>query len=474
MKFRYKVIFINIILLSIGISLFGYLFISRNTSALLKEKIDNAIQENNLIQANVEYQLMVLLDGKDPSVKDAFANFNDDLINGFLDNKLDLFIIYGNNLYYSSYENSSILPNTLLDEMEIGRKKYMIQKEDKAYYIYTASCINLYNKHLKIVTRNEITDSYEQIQTQLTFYRFELILIVLISCALLFFVSYLLTKPLESLIQISDSFGHGNFSARAEVNSTDEIGILANTYNQMAGSVEKHVEELKGMIQRQDQFIADFSHEVKTPMTSIIGYSDMLRSKEMSRENQITAASFIFSEGKRLEAMSQKLFDFIYTKQHSIEKKELKTSQMMNEVKQSVCFSLEQKGITLSFSCEDAIIEGDIQLLKSSFINLIDNARKASKEGTTIFFTGEKSEDSYIIKVRDQGIGIPKEHLSRITDEFYMVDKSRSRSEGGAGLGLSLAYLIFQCHNADFQIESTEGVGTTITVTFRKEGCENA
>ena len=103
---------------------------------------------------------------------------------------------------------------------------------------------------------------------------------------------------------------------------------------------------------------------------------------------------------------------------------------------------------------------------KSAFINLIDNGRKASKPGSEIIFSCSVADNLVTIQVQDFGSGIPKEHLDKICDAFYMVDKSRSRKEGGAGLGLSLAALIFDAHSATMKIDSTLGVGTSFAISF--------
>ena len=220
------------------------------------------------------------------------------------------------------------------------------------------------------------------------------------------------------------------------------------------------------MVTRQEQFVADFTHELNTPMTSIIGYADTLRSRELTREQQIMAASYIFSEGQRLEAMSMKLFEFIYTKQHRITPKKLNLRKLMEEVRSSITPLLSSKNITLTIKDLNCYIDGDLDLLKSAFINLVDNARKASKEGGEIIFSCHQGDDTAILTVKDFGVGIPKEHLDKICDAFYMVDKSRSRKDGGAGLGLSLAALIFDAHNASMKVESQVGEGTEFRISF--------
>ena len=294
--------------------------------------------------------------------------------------------------------------------------------------------------------------------------------ILLISGLIVYITSMLLTRPLEKLNTVTDQFAQGSFTTRSDVNSRDEIGLLSDKFNHMADSVENHIDELNDMLHRRDQFVADFTHEIKTPMTTIIGYADTIRSVELSREEEVTAASYIFSEGKRLEQMSSHLFDLIYLKDGKIPKTLVSTQALGEAVIETMLPSLEKAGLTLDYSFENANILCDSTLIKTAFINLIDNARKASSAGSSITFTGRIITDeignprSYNYIVEDHGIGIAKEDIDRIYDEFFMVDKSRSRKEGGAGLGMSLVSAILKEHEAVLKIDSEPGVGTKMSV----------
>lgn len=468
MKFRHKVLVINIILLSIGIGTVGFFMIDKNYQLALNSQIKNTIEENNLIQSAIEYNLLNVLNSSSSEFQTQLGDIGKDVTSSMSANQSTIFIVYDGRLIFTNNESKYQYPDKLWEQTEMGSKNYVIADEDGHQFIYAASANLVSGKSLNIINKREITEVYELMANQDKYFNFLLIIVILTCSIFMFIISYLLTRPLETLNRVSYSFGKGDYSARADIKTHDEVGVLANTYNSMAQAVSDHVDELQDMIVRRDQFVADFTHEIKTPMTAIIGYADTIRSKELSRENQIMAASYIFSEGKRLEAMSMKLFDFIYTKQHSITAVNLTTDRLMQEVAASVSPSLEHKDITLELSVCNCIIKGDIDLLKSSLINLIDNARKASYEHSKIIFSGEILNDSYIITVKDFGIGIGKEHLSRICDEFYMIDKSRSRHEGGAGLGLSLAALVFRSHNAEFKIESVPGEGTSIIITFKE------
>ncbi|MBQ8318865.1 MAG: HAMP domain-containing histidine kinase [Lachnospiraceae bacterium] len=467
MKFRYKVLIINMIVISIGLGTIGYFMILKNFNLAMNQQIENSVEENNLFQASIEYELLSLMNTDSYSknvLLDKVVEGSENVYSNLSANSSDLCVAYDSNIIYSSTQE--LCNEALWSTVDVGMKNYTIEEKDGRYYIYVSSSTLLMDKKLNIINSRDITAVYDMMKQQSNYYKLLLVSVLVICSIFMYILSTLLTKPLESLQKVSESFGKGDYDARANINTKDEIGSLADTYNTMADSVVEHMDELKGMVARQEQFVADFTHELKTPMTSIIGYADTLRSREMPREQQIMAASYIFSEGQRLEAMSMKLFEFIYTKQHSISPKKLSIKKLMNTVATSVEPMLTAKNISLELITTDSFILGDQDLLKSALINLIDNGRKASKEGSTIRFTAKEENDQVTITVEDFGTGIPEEHLSKIWDAFYMVDKSRSRKEGGAGLGLSLAALIFDAHNATVDVYSKTSEGTRFAITF--------
>ena len=395
------------------------------------------------------------------------------------------------------------------------RKNYVLTEEEGEYYLYVSSNSTLDAKALNIVTRRNISDIHAMLDQSVKEYREITLLILGVSAVLLYILSRLLTRPLESLRDTTDSFAEGDYSIRSKIRTADEVGMLSDRFNSMADSVETHVEELNDMVHRREQFVADFTHEIKTPMTSIIGYADTMRSLDLSKEEQQQALTYIFSEGKRLEAMSMKLFDLLYLKDHPIDKKRISAVQFAESVETSMKPLLAASGQTLLVNAEPAVLEGDPELLKTVFINLIDNARKASKAGDVIEFTGErmsvaadsvsdiatsieseiqaaesdnrvdagdaapkKRKKNYAEKigyrfiVRDHGIGISEEDQKKIFDEFFMVDKSRTRAAGGAGLGMSLVSIILQRHDAEIKLESTLGEGTTFIVILSCTKCD--
>ncbi|MCI5620196.1 MAG: HAMP domain-containing histidine kinase [Lachnospiraceae bacterium] len=485
MKFRYKVLIINLTLLSISLGIIGYLMIRKNFALAQNTQLQNAIVENNLVQSSVEYELLQVLNSENYNIEEELSEIGERVAGGMMAANSSFYIKYGNEYVYSGDGNEAGISEELFSNLDTGGKNYLISREEGSHYIYVTSYSNVNEKSLCIISKRDISESYLLMNQEIVYFRFLIIGILMAASLIMYGVSRYLTRPLEKLNQVSDEIAEGNYDTRIEVKTNDEVGLLAEKFNHMAEAVSEHVEELNDMIRRRDQFVADFTHEIKTPMTTIIGYADTMRSMELPREEEIMSLNYIFSEGKRLETMSGKLFQLIYLKQNEIEKTKLHTTDLGKEIVKIVSPALLKKKICLVTDIEPAVLEGSQELLVTVFINLIDNARKASREGDTIEFAGcctmqQESDASkanvqkengtgYEFTVTDHGVGMSEDDVEKICDEFYMVDKSRSRREGGAGLGMSLVALILEKHGAELVIESKLGEGTRMRVIFSLE-----
>lgn len=231
--------------------------------------------------------------------------------------------------------------------------------------------------------------------------------------------------------------------------------------------LERSIENLENVAARREEFIGSFAHELKTPLTAIIGYADMLRSKEMAPKSRFTAAGYIFSEGKRLEALSLKLMDIIVAGKQDFEPKRFEVGYFIRSIAAVTVPSLSNEGITLDMRWEPGEIEVEPDLFKTLMINLVDNARKASHKGGVIELFGKAEQGGYALYVRDHGRGMPQSELSKITEPFYMIDKSRSRAQNGAGLGLALCQRIAELHGTKLEYESEEEKGTTVRILLK-------
>ena len=286
---------------------------------------------------------------------------------------------------------------------------------------------------------------------------------------MIFIFSKLITDPIKKLSSTEMEFAQGDFSKRVEIKGNDEVSKLSENFNFMADKIEDNIKELKDAVKRQEDFTGNFAHELKTPLTSIIGYSDMLRSKKLSTDEQFIYADYIFKEGKRLEALSKKLMEIMVLKLDKLDLKPVSATYLAESVEDSVKLLLDDSGITLYINVDECIINIDFDLIKTVLINLIDNARKASQSGSSVELTGNSVYNGYMFAVKDYGVGISEEDLPRVAEEFYMVDKSRARKQGGAGMGLALCSKIVEMHGGKLTIKSKLNEGTRVEFLIKGE-----
>ena len=205
----------------------------------------------------------------------------------------------------------------------------------------------------------------------------------------------------------------------------------------------------------------------KTPLTAIIGYADMLRSRKLDEEKSFLSANYIYTEGKRLEAMSLRLLDIIVTKKEEVQFQLVPAASLFDYLKDMFASHTEME---FHFQYESGMVRAEANLIKSVLVNLLDNACKASEPGSPIEVRGKLTERGYRFEVKDMGVGIPREEQKNITKAFYMVDKSRSRSKNGAGLGLALCAEILLLHGSKLEIESEPGKGSCISFVLPDKG----
>lgn len=234
----------------------------------------------------------------------------------------------------------------------------------------------------------------------------------------------------------------------------------------MADILESYIKELELETKRKEDFIGNFTHELKTPMTSIIGYADLLRTYNLSPEKAREYSNYIYSEAKRVELLSANLLQLIVMQKDNFTLEPLKISDIFGQLEKETRFLGEKYFVNIQFDYENGLISGEKTLLTVAIKNLIDNACKASNHNDTIIVYGRINQDRYQIIVKDFGFGIPESEIQHIMEPFYMVDKSRSRKQGGAGLGLSLTKQILNIHHAAIQIDSRLQKGTKITLSF--------
>lgn len=367
------------------------------------------------------------------------------------------------------YKSSNFVNNMeeMDDKADYGNVAYKIIRSENNRYIQLCSVIKVENVDLYIDALYDVTNVYEQRKELQRLYIAVFLFVVTCSAVLSYILSYFLTKPISRLKKIVSSITQGNYDLRSDIRTNDEIEELSAEFNRMTDTLVDKMEKLNDAVDRQNQFIANFTHELKTPMTSMIGYADLLRRQNLSLEEQIDAANYIYSESKRLERLSIKLLELIAADNKNQELTVQNPAYLIDSVVKHSISYFKENGIEIEKKCEagNCMLEPD--LFVSLVINLLENARRAMENGGVIKIMLSMTEEGCDLLIQDTGCGIPKDKLVHIAEAFYRIDKARSRSFGGAGLGLSLCDRIAKIHNGSLSVESEVGIGTSVKVQIR-------
>lgn len=463
MKFSWKVTLATLCILVASFSVGNYLLVSLSFRSALDREVTVAQEEMQLLR--ISYEAMCAAKG--------VTLENMDAVGGRVRRTLEEEPYFENHHFQIVSETGEVIYSALTasSDKELLRSitpqsaGYTIRREEKLgrIMIHCAGAVSLADGTLYLETVRDITGLFTDRETHYRVYQYLLLLVVAVSGCMLFLLSNWLTQPIRSLGSAAARLAQGDYTSRARVTGGDELAELSRSFNMMAEAIEKNVGELSAAKQRQEDFTASFVHELKTPLTSIIGYADMLRSSALPPDKQYKAASYIFSEGKRLERLSLSLMELLAVG-HSAEVLPVDMQRLLGEAEKIVRPAMDARELTLTVSAQPGTIPGDGALLETLVLNLLDNARKASSPGGQVTLEGEAVPEGYRIRVTDRGRGIPAGELDRITEAFYMVDKSRSRAEGGAGLGLALCRKIAETHGGTMTFSGREGEGTRVDV----------
>lgn len=481
----YGKVFLSILLLvSISFGVFGAILIQSSFQSAWNREVEIGKNENQMLKFTLETALNTIPGdvGSEYYKSNEIANVVNSVRQGMRlqDAQITLInadkeIVYTSNkqeqgivLYDAKYQKVN---EKLFGQVTSEQSGYQVYQQKNQYYLTVMSMIDtrLMETGMRLETTVNITHIYKERTQMMRTYRYVMMGVLFGVMIVAVVLSYFLTRSVRHLSKVTRQFADGDLDSRAKVKSRDEVGMLADDFNQMADELQNRVLSLEDQAKRQEEFTAAFAHELKTPLTSIIGYADMLRSMNLTEAERMKASDYIYSQGKRLESLSYKLLELLVLKKQKFEQVKLDADFLVENVYDLTEVGVREKGITLNKHVEKGVIYGEKDLLVSLFANLIDNSKKASESGTNIWIKGEQREDGYAITVEDEGRGMTEEELGRITEAFYMVDKSRSRKEGGAGLGMTLCNQIVALHGASWEMESELGRGTCITVIFPKE-----
>jgi signal transduction histidine kinase len=278
-----------------------------------------------------------------------------------------------------------------------------------------------------------------------------------------------LTRPVLRLRQTAQSIAAGRLeNLAAESTRKDELGELALAINQMAGTLKKDNEQLKASSQRQRQFYADITHELKNPLHTLLASLEMLQLPQATPAQRVQYAQVAQASGQRLS----RLFNDLMTLQRAdadpafVHKRAVPAAVVLNRIGAIYAPQCAAQNVSFSITAADRTILADPDKLEQVLDNLLSNALKATANGGAIALKGEQRANAYEISVSDTGVGIAPQHLARLTDRFFRTDEARSRDKGGTGLGLAVVKSILDGHGTTLNITSEVGKGARFAFTL--------
>ena len=319
----------------------------------------------------------------------------------------------------------------------------------------------------------QVSISKDQIYEPIKTIRWIIYTGMFISMGLVFLVSVLfsrsISKPIIQLESAAKDIAEGNVDRTLQLDRKDEFGALAKSLNRMAERLRSDNETLKNLYDKQRQFFADITHEIRNPLHTISGSLEMLQLKNLPAEQQ---QRYVETAARQTERINRLFKDLMTLQRYDsdsyfIEKKPFDLQLILEDIEEMFRNQAVEKNLDLIVDKKPASVFADPSKIEQVLENLVSNAIKYTNDGY-IKVSLSESDTEVTVNVEDSGIGISEDHLSRLFDRFYRTDKARSRDKGGTGLGLSVVKSILTAHGSTINIESTAGEGSLFWFSIDK------
>ncbi|HWQ75816.1 MAG TPA: HAMP domain-containing sensor histidine kinase [Syntrophomonas sp.] len=370
--------------------------------------------------------------------------------------------------FYQNFPGELSSNRAELQKMKHGLQNYIIRDRGDKSYLFVSSLLTVGGEDICVSYIKDISSIYDKRQRQYLYF----MAIDLGACLLfglgIYLISRGITRPLEELTRSAQEITAGNYSQRVVYDHNDEIGVLAQSFNRMAGLIQHKMGELNEAAQQKQQFIDNFTHELRTPLTSIIGYSELLKTQDLPPEYFQTSIDNIYCEGKRLQHLSESMLKLVKLRQTNLNQEKLSAQDIFARAAQSFQIRLEHQQVKLLIEADDYEFYGDPELCAILLSNLLENALKASSKNSHVALGVFRQATQSGIFVRDEGSGIPPEALARMFEPFYTTDAART-GQNGLGLGLAICFQIARLHDWKIEVESEAGQGTLIKIIMQDQ-----
>lgn len=444
----------------------GILLISSMTLiSNLESSKERSLREHYFIASSYAKDLHAL-ENRDISIDNGVESLYRSYFNFYNKQKVILTISKDSKQLYTNVIGESNKLPKMPNHMKANERLISIEKfADKEYIRVTGALPAPYDSYTLAYYYNvsDIISSWNKMTIML--FLIGMLLCGLLAVSLLFVLNRVF-KPLQLISSASKSIAQGQYRNRIEVKGNDELAEMAHSFNHMAEEIQSQMQQLAMAAEQKQQFVDNLAHELRTPLTSIYGYAEYIQKVVRTEEDRLFATNYIMSESRRLQNIANRLLEMATLRTSESERRKVEMGKLIHDVEQSLSLKAKEQQIEISYEYHFNTLFCDPDLMHILLINLIDNALKACRPGGFIKLIAYIENEHKVIAVQDNGKGMSKEHLIHITEAFYRVDPSRSRSAGGAGLGLTLCQQIAVNHHAELSFSSEIGKGTTAKLTF--------
>lgn len=465
MKLWLKQTLVTLAVILLSVSMCLYHFVAQETDQLIQQAIQSGARDtavfcdhlSTLERTSTAYDMDIIT--RQALIQYTFSTYAHLLQTGDC-----MWSLVMDGQYY--YNTASCQPMETLPMAEDADAASRIVERGGTHLLISAQTMSVLQTPLTVYRAANIESTYQHINDLTRAAQLSLLGCLLLCGVLLPLMLRKTLAPLRKLAQISDKIACGAYELQVNISADDEVGELARAFDHMADTVEQKIADLEDTARRRELLLGALTHEMKTPMTAIIGFSGSLLSMPLTEEGRMEAAYEIHEAAKRTERLSQKMMQLISLQEGNaaVQQRQVDARELLERV----CAAMP-KDAAFELAVHTETLTGDPDLLFCFLTNVVDNAIKASPAHAVIRLSASKEGRRQVLAVADAGGGIPADKIPLVTEPFYRMDKARSRKLGGAGLGLSLCRMIAEAHVGQLEIQSEVGKGTTVSMIWCTE-----
>lgn len=462
MKFWQKAFICVIALFVVGFDISAFLIVQKSYGLSLDREINAAKNEHQMIKASLGQRLL--------SVEDDYTEYNENNLQYLLQPYAEYY--KRQEIYFQLYQNGMpVYSNFNFDtkaqlDINPGQIAYMLREIGGTPFLFVSSFLEAPFTDFQLVyIKNErAIKEYKAGIIRYCIAVFMAVSVILSAVTILMLLK--LTSPFKKLRKAAREIASGNYDKRVAISSRDEIGDFALSFNTMTESVQSQIRTLSELTEAKQRFIDNLAHEMRTPITAIMGYAEVLKNADLRPGEKNMALDYIISQSERLKNMSAKLMKLADLGSSDITLEKVNLIDTIRSVERTFKATLDEKGVAVTKDVRVQILVTDKDLLETLLQNIVENSMRAVSKNGQIHIATLMKNDRTVIQISDNGIGIKASELAKISEPFYRIDKSRSRQNGGIGLGLALCNRICDVLGAKMSFSSGLGRGTTVEIEF--------